>query len=169
MHTISCKELRQLLLYEPDTGVFRRIKIVDPHSRVNIGDIAGSVSHGYRRIKLGGRAGRAYGAHRLAWLYMMGEWPNGEVDHIDGNPDNNRWANLRLADRSNNTANSRRRSDNTSGVKGVHFDKSSGKWRSELSARGRRIFLGYFTSPEAAAAAYEAAALQYFGEFARVA
>jgi hypothetical protein len=168
--TLTQEQLRDLLHYDPETGIFRRIKIVAPQSRVCIGDVAGcNDGHGYIRIKIGGNAGRAYGAHRLAWLYMTGEWPKCEIDHIDLNPSNNRWSNLREANRSTNIANTRKRSDNRSGVKGVYWNEEGRKWRAEINAHKRRIFLGAFSSLDEAKAAYEAAALEHYGEFARFA
>lgn len=167
-YPITADELRSFLAYDPETGVFTRTRITSPNSRAKVGDVAGSLNHdGYCRIQLGGRAGRPINAHRLAWLYMMGEWPKGEVDHIDGNPSNNRWVNLRLADRSSNVANSRKRSDNKSGMKGVYRASDGDRYRAEITVRGRRIFLGSFISAERAQATYARACRRYFGEFAR--
>lgn len=168
---INSSDLRELLHYDPETGVFRRIKIVAPQSRVNIGDVAGCADgQGYIRIKLGGRSGRSYAAHRLAWLYMTGSWPNGEIDHIDLNPSNNRWSNLRLATRSTNIANTRKRADNMSGAKGVYRGEGRKRpWRAEITVHKKRIFIGAFATIDEAKAAYDACALKYYGEFARVA
>lgn len=167
---INAEQLRELLHYDPDTGIFTRIKIIAPQSRVKIGDIAGCANReGYVRIKLGGRKGRSYSAQRLAWLYMTGKWPKDEVDHIDLNTSNNRWNNLREANRSTNIANTRRRVDNTSGAKGVYWRESDRKWRAEISAHKRRIFLGSFDHFEDARDAYHRAAIEHYGEFARIA
>lgn len=168
---LAAQELRELLHYDPDTGIFTRIKIVAPQSRIRVGDVAGSKNHdGYWRIKLGGRAGRVYGAHRLAWLYMTGKWPEVEIDHIDLDPSNNRWSNLREANRSTNIANTRRRSDNTSGFKGVYRGEGKARpWRAEISLHKKRIFIGAFETMEEAKAAYDARAIEHYGEFARLA
>lgn len=91
-----------------------------------------------------------------------------EVDHINGDGLDNRRANLRLATRAQNQWNSGRRSDNTSGFKGVGWVRSRQRWQAKIKVRGLRIFLGYHASPEAAAQAYDAAARQHFGEFARL-
>ena len=165
---ITAAELRELLHYDPETGVFTRIKIVAPQSRIKIGDVAGSLWDGYWRIKLGGRGGRSYAAHRLAWLYMTGSWPEDEIDHANLNSADNRWENLREACRSTNIANTRRRSDNASGFKGVYWSKELGKWRAEITVHKKRVFLGSFSSPEDAHASYARAARDHYGEFARL-
>lgn len=168
---LTAEILRDLLHYDPATGVFTRIKIVGPNSRIRIGDVAGSLNHdGYWRIKIGGRTGRAYGAHRLAWLYMTGKWPEGEIDHEDLDPSNNRWKNLRAANRSTNIANTKRRSDNTSGLKGVYRGQGQKRpWRAEITLHKKRVFIGAFETMEEAKAAYDARALEHYGEFARAA
>jgi hypothetical protein len=88
MTELTAERLRELLNYDPDTGVFTwRVRPVHSH---RVGDIAGSVrtTRGYRLI---GVAGRVYKAHRLAWLYMMGEWPKDQIDHINRDPSDNRF------------------------------------------------------------------------------
>ena len=101
----------------------------------------------------------------MAWLYMTGSWPAKDIDHKDGDGLNNSWCNLREATRLENSGNSRRRSDNTSGAKGVRLDR--GKWIAQIVVAGKLRRLGTFNTLEAAAAAYEAAATEHFGEFAR--
>lgn len=107
-------------------------------------------------------------AHRLAWLYVYGEWPNGQVDHIDGDGLNNRIANLRLATKSQNAANARRPRTNKSGYKGVCLVTGrTDKWRATIKAGGRQVHLGHFSDPREAHAAYCEAARKLHGEFAR--
>jgi hypothetical protein len=91
-------------------------------------------------------------------------WPI--VDHIDGNGLNNQRANLRAATKSQNSRNVAVRSDNTSGFKGVSWDKVARKWRAYISVDRKRKFLGYYTDPAEAALAYDRAALAASGEFA---
>jgi hypothetical protein len=155
-------EVQRLLDYDPKTGVFRWRDGAD--NRV-AGRIAGYASNfGYRQI---GIDGRKFGAHRLAWLLMRGEEPTVDLDHINGNRDDNRIANLRKATRSQNIANSRLSRRNSTGFKGVTYDKRWGHWRARIIKDRAEIHLGIFSSPEAAHAAYCAAARGSFGEFAR--
>ena|SRR3990167_6112314 len=158
------ERLRGLLHYDSDTGVFTwRVN----RRRVKTGDIAGTVNaQGYVQICIDGRL---YLAHRLAWLYVHGEWPSGDLDHWDTNRANNVIGNLRPATNSQNQANSRQRRDNTSGYKGVCWDKRCHRWVAGIYVDGRRRHLGRFDTPEAGHAAYCNAASEYFGEFARVA
>jgi hypothetical protein len=98
--TLNHRQLLVLFSYDPDTGLFTRL--VTTGSRSQAGEIAGSKdSQGYWQISINHRVHRA---HRLAWLYMMGEWPDAEIDHRDLNRSNNRWSNLRPATRAQNEA-----------------------------------------------------------------
>lgn len=94
--------------------------------------------------------------------------PDGvQVDHINGNPLDNRRVNLRFATPSENARNRGRASNNTSGFKGVNWNKKHGKWLASIMVDGKRLFLGGFTVAEDAARAYDKAARKYHGEFAR--
>jgi hypothetical protein len=156
---ITAERLRELLDYDPDTGWFRwRVS----SQRVRVGQIAGNYARrGYWDIMVDGRS---YRAHRLAWLYMTGKFPDRELDHIDGDGTNNRFSNLREATRSQNMANSRRRSDSKCDFKGVYQRDSS--CFAHITTNGRQIHLGRFNTPEEAHAAYMAAARLHHGEFA---
>lgn len=156
--------VRELLSYDPETGVFRwRQDRGRFGNRAKAGDIAGTYGQrGVWRICLDWKV---HLGHRLAWLYMTGEWPVGGIDHINGNPSDNRWSNLRPANQSQNNANARMRADNTVGLKGV--SRHRGKYRASIVRGGRQKFLGYFATPEEAHAAYAAAAKAIFGEYAR--
>lgn len=107
--------------------------------------------------------------HRVILERMIGRPldKNEIVDHKDNNPLNNTRANLRLADKSKNSQNCKKRANNTSGYKGVWFDKRGGKWVAEIRHKGRKQHLGVFVTPEDAYAVYCNAAQSLFGEFAR--
>jgi len=160
---LTAERLRHLLEYDPITGVFtNRVRRKARQAGAVIGVAGGS---GYITLSLDGRL---YYAHRLAWLYMTGRWPAAEIDHIDCNSLNNTFSNLREADSAQNKANTRRRSDNKSGYKGVCWNRARSKWMAQIRREGRPHFLGHFETVEEAAAAYAAAAQETFGEFARV-
>ena len=109
-----------------------------------------------------------YRACRLAWLYMTGEWPKGDVDHKDRNKANNKWANLRDATQSQNQANTTARASCQSGLKGAYpHGQNPGRWTGQIKHNGKTLYLGSFDTPEEAHAAYRIKALELFGEFAR--
>ena len=158
---VTRARLRALLHYDRETGEFRWRERTSP--RVHAGLIAGTLNRDrYRLIAIDGRS---YPAHRLAWLYMTGQWCSLMIDHRDGNPSNNRWNNLRRATRSQNSANRRVSRNNTWGLKGVSLHR--GRWCATICKKGRKHFLGCFSTPQAAHAAYVKAARKLFGEFAR--
>lgn len=172
-------DIRLLLIYDPETGIFKhRQRKADRFSHtLNLnhfcaswntkfaGEEAGTVSrYGYLRITL---EGHTYNANVLAWVIMKGEWPDGVVDHADLDKSNNTWRNLRKASRSQNSANQTLRCDNVSGLKGVHFCSTHGDWVARIGVRGNRIHLGRFKCPAAASFAYIVAADKHFREFAR--
>jgi hypothetical protein len=152
--------LKQILSYQPESGIFRWKQKVA--RRVRVGDRAGNSHHsGYVFISIGGRL---YAAHRLAWFYVYGEWPKGDVDHKNTIRSHNWIDNLRLATRSQNVANGRLRAINTVGLKGVSRNQT--KWMARIRKDDQLIFIGNFDSPEEAHAAYVAKAEELFGEFA---
>lgn len=151
---ITQDELKQLLHYDPATGIFTRL--VSRNARYFVGEQAGSVrkSGGRRYIVIDMDC---YAAHRLAFLYMTGKWPTGEVDHRNTRPDDNRWDNLRDATKFVNQQNLRRaKRGNSSGFLGVH-KRSGGGYRARIYADGRLSYLGTFDTPELAHSAYVAA------------
>jgi hypothetical protein len=161
---LTAEQVRAALDYDPATGVFTW-NSVGGASRHVAGKIAGRVRpDGYREICM---SYRLYLAHRLAWLYVHGDWPGEIIDHIDGDPRNNSIANLRQATRSENNYNQRKHNDNTSGAKGVHWLKRHRRWVAEIRHNGRKIYLGRFKQIEDAIAARSAAADLYHGAFRR--
>lgn len=165
---ITQERLKEVLDYHQHTGIF--VWKISTARRVKVGDVAGyeaKVSPKYSRLMI--RVdGRLYKAHRLAWFYMTGIWPKGDIDHQDGNPLNNRFNNLREATRSENLRNADIRRNNTSGYKGVCWNKRRGKWMSGIGHKGKNLHLGYFTDKRDAAQAYNFAAARLHGEFARM-
>lgn len=155
--------LRELLHYDHGTGDFTNL--ITRHGRAMAGSLAGSLTgEGYWNIMI---FGSRYQAHRLAWLYMTGKWPENEIDHKDLNKSNNRWHNLREATCSQNHANKAVQANNSSGFKGVSWNKK--KWRAVLYIAGKQRFLGYFDTPQDAHIAYCNAAKMAYGDFARTA
>jgi hypothetical protein len=161
---LTQERLKELYTFDQDTGHFRYLSKSRTRRR-GVGAVAGSLSKqmGYVLV---GVDGPQYLAHRLAWLYMTGAWPDAEVDHIDGNRANNAWSNLRLASRSQNIANSGLRVTNTTGFKGVF--KARKKFNAKITVNYKSVNLGNFDTKEEASAAYKRAAQAAFGEFARV-
>jgi len=133
-------ELKQLLIYDADTGQFTRLVSATRSDR--IGEKAGALNgFGHRQIRLNGKL---YMAHRLAWLYVYGEWPETNLDHINGSPDDNRIINLRLATSKQNQENVKLRVDNASGYRGVNWSKSERKWVARVQHHTQRILVGKF-------------------------
>ena len=155
MNNIDSTKLRELLEYNSNTGIFTwKIK---PCKNKSIGTEAGSIGSGYRIIKV---LKRSYQAHRLAWLYSYGEMPSKMIDHINGNPLDNRIVNLREATNYENSQNIYKpQTNNTSGFLGVTLKKN--KWRAKITVKGKMLSLGYYTSPEDAHKAYLEAKRKY--------
>ena len=159
---ITQSELKECLHYDPDTGIFVRLK--SGTNRVRVGSVAGCLDNcGYIPIEL---AGKQYYAHRLAFLFMTGSFPPKYTDHINGVKNDNRWLNLRQATRSQNQHNQGKNSKNTSGFKGICWHKNAKKWHAQITHMNRKIHIGYFTTPEAAHQAYIEAAEKLHGDFA---
>lgn len=161
---LTQERLKKLLRYSPVVGVFERRVGNGSRARPFRWKLAGTVHpDGYVYISL---EGVLYKAHRLAWLYVFGEIPNGDLDHKDGDRSNNAISNLRLATQHQNMWNSQKLKSNSSGVKGVSFDKSSGKWVGRIKAQGKIVFNQYFDSLEQAQAEIERFREKVHGEYA---
>lgn len=160
MEKITQKRLKEVLDYDPETGVF--VWLINRGS-VKSGTICSCKQNGYIVIKIDGI--RYYG-QRLAWLYMTGKFPELEVDHINGKKNDNRWKNLREASRQQNRWNSNQNSKTNNPYKGVTLYKRLNVWQATIGYNGKRLFLGNFKTPEEAAVAYDIAAEKLFGDYA---
>lgn len=152
MNVLSQAQLKELLHYCPDTGVFTHIKA---RSGIKTGAVAGCKrADGYVTVSV---LGRPYRAHRLAWLYINGEFPGNDIDHINRVRSDNRFCNLRLATRAENLQNLSHRKDNRSGVVGVSWCNQKQKWLAQIWASRKCINLGFFSQKTDAESARKAA------------
>ena len=159
---ITQDQIKECLSYDPETGIFTWLK--STNNRVRIGQRAGFIrSDGYRRIMVNRKR---YFAHRITFLFMTGSFPSDEIDHVNGRRDDNRWANLREANRYQNMRNSGKPVTNTSGFKGVVWNKGAKKWLAQIGHMNRKIHLGLFETAESAHKAYIAACVKLHGEYA---
>lgn len=158
--SVSIEKLSALLSYDPQTGHFTRR--ITTSSNAKTGDIAGTLHKlGYWIISIDGYD---FKAHRLAWLYVTGEWPSGDIDHANGIRSDNRFCNLRIATHRQNMANAPRRVDSKHG-KGVKQIRN--RWQARIGKNGI-IHLGTFNTKGEALAAYAGAARAIYGKFSRV-
>jgi len=152
---LTQEKLKSLLYYSKDTGLFfwrnQRRPAINPWDQAGNRNVRGYVQLTINQFN--------YLAHRLAWLYVNGEWPSEQIDHIDTDKSNNRWANLREATASENQQNQRSapKSKESSRLLGVSWSKASRKWTAQIKLNGKKIYLGLFDSEQAAHEAYVAA------------
>ena len=177
---ITQAKLKRLLHYDPETGDFTWLErtpdmfedgkrnketICKTWNSKYAGTVAGSVDgKGYIQIMINHIY---YMAHRLAWLYENGEIPDYQLDHINNDKQDNRIFNLRKASGSQNCANKALTKSNTSGYKGVYYEKVMNKYRASIRINGKKIRLGFFDDPAEAHETYKKAAEELFREFAR--
>ena len=174
----SRTEVLSVLDFNPETGVFvwrertehpwwaRSWDLVRWNAKW-AGQVAGTKHPQYGNLSIGIWR-RQFKAHQLAWLVYYGDWPPMPIDHINGIPDDNRISNLRLADKSQNAANSKRPINNTSGYKGVSYNpRYKLPWRAFIYYKGKQIDLGRYASAEEGHIAYVHGSEKYFGAFAR--
>lgn len=157
-------DMRRDLDYDPDTGVFTIKRHSQPHL-IGRETLFSTDAHGHKAGKYRGYRIRA---HRAAWAMHYGVWPNGDLDHIDGDAGNNRISNLRECEHRQNMCNRRSAQGSSSRFLGVYLHKGSGKWRAEIRKNGVSHKLGTFADEALAAAAYDRAAKSLHGEFARL-
>lgn len=158
----SIGDVRAHFRYEAATGHLFWLKTLS--RRAMAGARAGSGSHGY--ISVGFR-GKQIPAHVIIWFLHTGVWPGKEIDHINGDRSDNRIENLRLATDSEQQCNRRMDRRNSSGVKGVYWNKKAGKWQAYITKHGRITYLGIYNSIDDAKAARARAEERLHGEFVR--
>jgi hypothetical protein len=143
---ITVEKARDRIHYCPESGLFTwKLDI----GRAKAGSVAGRINdEGYVSIFLCRKRRRA---HRLAWLLMRGEFPGGDIDHINGDRSDNRWVNLRIVTRSENQKNQSMHSNNTSGVNGVYWCKNRKKWHARIVADGKTSTIGFYADLSEAA------------------
>lgn len=151
----------RLFNYDRDTGILTW-KNPPEYSRFIHGSVVGHKINGYLRVKIYGM--QLY-VHRIAWLITHNDWPNGVIDHINGDRSDNRISNLRAVTNTQNSWNSKMRKNNSSGVKGVTFNSAANKWVGRIRVDGKRIHVGCFDDIEEAKIAMEDARIKYHGEF----
>lgn len=165
METVTHEDILRLISYDPDSGIF--VWKDRKNTRWNgryAGTVAGSIdADGYVQIRI---LGRRYKAHRMAWFYMTGSWPKNLIDHRNTVRTDNRFGNLRQADRISNAQNMKSR-PSRSLPKGVQLRCDGRKYCAYIRHDGLSRNLGSFDTPELAAQAYKVAAEEHFGEFAR--
>lgn len=172
MNSLTAEKVRHLFSYDPATGLLvRRVTLLrsdtgKPVRGGEAGRVAGvlSKSDGYVRVSVDGRV---YQAHRLIWLHVTGEWPNGEVDHVDGVRHNNRWANLRNATVQQNRMNTVGQRSRKGPYPGVYeHSRTKGSFVAQIKHNRKVHYLGVFPTPELARDARVAAEKRFFGGFA---
>ena len=157
MPELTQERLKELLHYNPDTGIFTWLELAC--RKMPAGSIAGCKNcHGYVQIKV---IGRQYPAHRLAWFYVYGEFPEDQLDHINHDGIDNRIGNLRLATDLMNKKNFPKAKNNSSGFTGVHWNKAERKWRAQIMIHKKNIHLGTFDRKGDAIKARKAANIKY--------
>ena len=155
--TLTQERLKELISYDPETGVFIWVA-----GAIKKGRAAGWVENGYVKITINGKN---YKAHRLAWLWEKGAFPSSEIDHKNGIRADNRIENLRECSRQENQWNTSAYKNNKTGFKGVSEQQSG--WRATIRIGGKQVYLGEFASAIEAGKAYEAKARELHGEFYR--
>lgn len=181
MNSIDIQTLNRFLRYDPKTGdlFWRNVQPSDfsdsSRTREHTCSLWNSKYAGKEALTCANASGHRKGnvrgvgllAHRVAWALFYGEWPDQFIDHIDMDPANNRIENLRLATKRQNGCN-RKPIKHSSKYLGVGWHKAAGKWKAAISVNGKVMYLGVFGNEEDAAKAYDRAAKEKHGEFARL-
>lgn len=160
--SLTQERLFELLKYNPSSGLF--FWKLNRRGKLNKGDIAGSINgNGYVVIRIDGKL---HYAHRLAWLYCNGSFPDFLIDHANGITSDNRLINLRKSTHSENQCNRRKPSSNSSGIKGIHWNSHYKKWHATIEVNGKRFDIGRFSDIKKAKSAIRTARNKLHGDFA---
>ena len=152
--TLTQDRLKELLSYDSETGLFTRMNSI--HRRWRIGS---TNTNGHLQIRV---ENKLFMAYRLAWLYVYGSWPNGSIDHIDGDKINNRIGNLRDTTNKQNCENRTLNSNSPLGFRGVSKIEVTGRFRAGIGHMNKQVHVGVFATPQEAAAAAKQARDQLF-------
>ncbi|HGF7373652.1 TPA: HNH endonuclease [Vibrio cholerae] len=154
---ITATELKELFSYDEISGDFTVIKKYN--TLYKVGDTPLSVNKdGYLQLRINKKM---YVQHRLAWLYMTGFFPDGDIDHINHDRLDNRFCNLRVVTKDENNRNMSMRHSNTSGVTGVSLHRATGSWCAEIKHKGKKVYLGLYKDINDAKLAREEAEVRY--------
>jgi len=160
-NSLTQDQLKERLIYNRETGVFTRAKAVGHNGNwkegLEVGYVSSSDGYIYISIQPYGK----FSAHRLAWLYVTGEMPNDEIDHINHIKTDNRFKNLRSVSHKDNGRNTSKPSNNTSGVVGFSWRKDRGKWQCHIKVNGKKLSLGCYACIKEAAKVRKDAELKY--------
>lgn len=164
---LDASRLRSILHYNPETGVMVWLK-PSPYHAEKAGQLAGSPTpsgcgKAYVNISIDGKKHKR---SRLAWLYMTGEQPSLQIDHINGDSLDDRWSNLRQATATQNAWNHHKRAKRSDLPMGVRVNASSGRFAARIAVNKAMMSLGTFDTPQEAAAAYQEARERFYGDFA---
>ncbi|MBT2326742.1 HNH endonuclease [Variovorax paradoxus] len=159
---ITAERVRELFDYEADTGLFRHR--TDCNSQVEVGEVAGGKDseEGYWRLRVDGLTVLA---HRVAWLWVTGEWPDDRIDHKNGVRHDNRFSNLRACSALENARNVKVRANSSTGVAGVTWESKYCRWKAHIKVSGKCITLGRFKALLDAVSARRGAEIRLFGDF----
>ena len=155
---MNAEYLKSLISYNKNTGEFKW----KAKNKIKAGKTGWKDKDGYLHIRIDYKL---YRAHRLAWLYVYGVFPDEAIDHIDRNPSNNKIENLRLCNKRQNAINSKMRSDNTSGYRGVRRRPGMKKWQARAYFEGKEVHLGYFDTAEEASEVYKKKVIELNGGY----